>query len=366
MHNVKTRAAMLLLAILLAHLSVSMAAASFSSLYVFGDGVCTTTDNVPGSTYYHGNRYCNGRVWIEVLSQWQGLTYDATRNNSYFGHDSVELVNNVNAFAAPADVATALFVVWCNDADFVNFVYEVDPPYSVVSPWTTLIDASIERHKAAVNTLYGKGVRTIVMPKAVDIMATPAYNFFDLDDQAFVRARVIEFNSKFETAMAELVASRTGLVIHRPDTFAFFDQVKTNPGAYGMVNPYPDNAAIIDLPIADKQFGPGLNYIFWDDLHPTAMFQMHLAEFVQQVISPIRIHSMTLGGGNAQFQVANIPLGRAGFIQGSANLQPPWQQDAAISEPFVAGGNTTKTISIPVSGPSRFYRVGFPVVWTWP
>ncbi|OYV07059.1 MAG: hypothetical protein CFE26_03060, partial [Verrucomicrobiales bacterium VVV1] len=59
---------------------------AFSSLYVFGDGVCTTTDNASGANYFYGNRYCNGRVWVEVLAQWQGLAYDSAKNKSFFGN----------------------------------------------------------------------------------------------------------------------------------------------------------------------------------------------------------------------------------------------------------------------------------------
>ena len=86
------------------------ASASFSSLHVFGDGVCTTTDNESGASFYYGNRYCNGRVWVEVVAQWQGITYNPDTNLSYFGHDSDELVTNTEDFAAPADAATALCV----------------------------------------------------------------------------------------------------------------------------------------------------------------------------------------------------------------------------------------------------------------
>jgi len=59
-------------------ITVPCAASPFTSLQVFGDGVCTTTDNVSTSAPFHGNRYCNGRVWIEVLCQWQGLPYDVS------------------------------------------------------------------------------------------------------------------------------------------------------------------------------------------------------------------------------------------------------------------------------------------------
>jgi len=43
----------------------------------FGDGVSTTTNKLLDSpALYYGHRYCNGRVWIEVLAQRQGISYE--------------------------------------------------------------------------------------------------------------------------------------------------------------------------------------------------------------------------------------------------------------------------------------------------
>ena len=361
----------LLLALLLVMLPVTRASAAYSSMYVFGDGVCATNDPTAktGPLYYE-KRNCNGRVWVEVLWQWQGLAFDDAKNKSEFGHTSDEVVAET-ANLTWADAATALFVIWCSNADLVEYsqTHPPSPHYSIEDDgpnWTTFINTSVSRHVQAVTNLYNKGARAVVMPKAANIMAVPNYNDTASGDKTFVRDRVIQFNAAFETAMAALAASKSGLAIYRPDTFTFFEQVLANPGNYGLVNPYPLNAARWDLPNPNKQFGPGIDYVFWDDYHPTAAFQMHLAAFFQQMIFPPKVNSIALSGGDVHLQVANIPLGRAGFVQGSANLQPPWQQDAAISEPFVVGGNTTETISFPASGPKRFYRVGFPVVWAWP
>src|SRR5690348_16200635 len=45
---------------------VFSAPAMITSLYVFGDGVSTTTNNTnPSVAYlYYGHRFCNGRVWV--------------------------------------------------------------------------------------------------------------------------------------------------------------------------------------------------------------------------------------------------------------------------------------------------------------
>ncbi len=351
---------------LLSMIAVSQATAGFTSIYAFGDGLCTTTGTPSPSIYYYENRYCNGKVWIETISQWQGVSYNPAKNISNFGNSSAVLKSNVTAFAQPADAATSLFIVWSANADFVNFASDGTPWASgSLATWNNKITQSINDHTTAINTLYNKGARLIVMPNAANVSAIPFHNSKSLTEKNFFRDRVISFNTQFTTAMITLAASKSDLKIIIPDVFTFFEQVQASPALYGMLNPVPNNAAVIYL--ADKSFtGPGANYMFWDSWHPTAKFQMHLAAFIQQIISPIKVNSVSLSGDNVQIQLANIPLERAGSILGSANLQPPWVVDHAINEPFVAGGSTTKTYTFATSGPKRFYRAAFPVVWVWP
>lgn len=378
----------LLLGLLLL-LSATQALRAFTSLHAFGDGVCTTTDNAT-STRYYGNRYCNGRVWLEVLAQWQGIAFDNARNKSFFGHDSVALVNSnlstsVNKFVAPADVATALVVVWCCDADFVTFTQVAPaPPYnsSQIPQWTTLINDAVARHVQAVNTLYSKGVRTLLMPKAANIAAAPYYaNLGSTPAQitankAFIRQRTLEFNTAFESALANLAATKPGLVIHRPDVFTFFEQVLATPSAYGLTNTTVDAISAFPNSTGETFFkGTASAYVFWDLWHPTARFQMHLADLSQKLLSPPKVSAITRSGTTTQITVANVPLSiltgtnqspRTGIVEGSATLQPPWTQDATFTQPYAAGGSTTKSLNLTTTAPQRFYRVSFPVVWTWP
>jgi len=281
------RAALHLL--LMAVLVLPLASAGYSSIYVFGDGVCTTTQNpspLPASLYF-GSRFCNGPVWIEKLSEQLEITYNASKNISFFGHTSAsdKLLTTTAALAPPADAATSLFIIWSANADFVTFMTANNPPYGNVTPWTTLINQSILNHKTAVATLYNKGARIIVLPNAVDVAGVPEFNYFDVKDRNFVRARVVEFNNLFTTALNELEAdpNLSGLTIIRPDTFTFFDNVQSNPTAYGMINPKPDNAAIEREDFNDP-FIEGANFVFWDVFHPTAKFQNELANFVDALI----------------------------------------------------------------------------------
>jgi phospholipase/lecithinase/hemolysin len=340
------------------------AKAAFTSLYVFGDGVSTTT-NGPGGSAYYGKRYSNGRVWVEVLAQWQGLSYVSNRNWSYFGHYSPNLVTNINNFPAPPDANTALFVVWVNNADFVYSMSNY-APYTTnnIAAWTNGINRSLTNHLKAIQTLYAKGARTLIMPNAVDITKVPYYVGLNPPSKSFVRQRVIDFNSAFAAMLAQARSSLPGITIHSPDIFALLDDMLTRPADYGLTNALYNGLsvdALSDPALTDKSLnGPGASYVFWDYLDPTAKVNMVIADEVQQLSSPVRIDTLTSLNGSTRLHAANIPIGRSGFVDGSTNLGN-W-----VAETGFDSTNSMQTIPVPASAPLHFYRLRFPFSWSWP
>ena len=202
------------------------AQAAFTNLYIFGDGACTTTNNPVAGPQYYGLRRSNGRVWVEVLAQEQGLTnnywysnnilnhvsytnlsasstnwYYSSNNWSYYGQYSSNLVNNLTHFTAPPGASNALFVVWVNDADFVGDMGNIYPNFGTnISKWTNAINQSLTNHwKVITNLYYAKGARTLIMPNAVDITEIPQFNGNPSADKYFIRQRIIAFNVAFTT-----------------------------------------------------------------------------------------------------------------------------------------------------------------------
>ncbi len=280
--------ARLLAALIFTIFSTSPAIAQITSVYAFGDGVCTTTTNNSSTpSLYFGKRYCNGKVFIEDLASWQGLPYVASRNNSYFGQDSGELKINIDAFTPPNDVATAMFVVWAANADFVEFSQTNSPPYtnSDKPAWTTFIQDAVTRHKQSLNKLYTKGVRILVMPNAVDISATPFYQLSTADSN-FLRDRAIQFNTLFKSEMMTLAATKPGLTLYLPDTFQFFEDVLASPAAFGLINPQVNGHSIDAITNLGNPSltGTGANYVFWDYLNPTAKFHSKLSNLIETLI----------------------------------------------------------------------------------
>jgi hypothetical protein len=361
--------------ILLFGVVIVPARATFTSLYIFGDGISTTTNNPSAGQYYYGLRRSNGRVWVEVLAQRQGLGANSitnvnwsnsTNNWSYYGQYSSNLVQNLNSFRAPSNAATALFVVWVNNADFVNDMGTIYPSLNLVT-WTNAICQSLSNHwRIITNLYYAKGARTLVMPKAVDITEIPQYNSCPATDKSFIRQRVIDFNSGFTALLNQARMSLPGTTIYAPDFFALLDNILTNATAFGLTNVQSDAAntdVIEDDSLANKSLnGPGKNYVFWDATDPTAKAHEVMADVAQQLISPVQICGITAMNGSNRLDVANLPVGLNGCADGITNLaQTNWAATVNITST-----NTTQSVIVPASGPQEFYRLRFPYAWTWP
>lgn len=353
---------------------VFLAQATFTSLYIFGDGVSATTNNTspyPSPTNFFGQRYSNGRVWVEVLAQQQGLPNNsvtnanwsyASNNWSYYGDYSSELVKNVGNFNAPTNATNALFVVWVNDADFV---YDVLNYGTNITQWTNAMNLSLTNHFNAITNLYAKGARTLVMPNAVDLSEVPAYQNYAAAKKAFIRQRIIDFNTAFTTTlMNQIKTSCPDITIYVPNFFSLLDNILTNAGSYGLTNAgtYALNQNPPNVLTNLSMTGPGANYIWWDNLDPTARAHAVMAGLAQQIISPVQISNVTVLNGSNQLDAANIPIGLNGFVESCTNLVPAnWTPVTNINST-----NATQTIFVPVSSPLQFYRLRFPFSWSWP
>jgi phospholipase/lecithinase/hemolysin len=384
-------------------------ASAFNSLYVFGDGMCTTTNNAfPGKQYY-GKRYTNGRVWVEFLAQRQGI--GISNNWSSFGHDSGPMATDVNHFSAPTDAANDLFVVWAGDSDFVDFMYNntLYPSLSL-NAWNSAINSSLNSHYNIITNLYAKGARTMVLPNTVDITEIPAFNQMAVSTKNFVRGRVIYFNTNLLATINRAKTTCPGLTIYVPNVFSLLDNVITNAAYYGLTNVtlsgqpidaytyYTTNSIVY----CTTNNGLGTNFIFWDSTDPTAQMHEVLADTVQQMISPVQVGGLTQINGSNRLDLVNVPVGLNGFLENCTNLaQASWstvtnfnstataQSIFVVTPPlpanFGAGGSGgsggsggppmpgsgsgTTTITDTnsyVNSAAQFYRLRFPYAWNWP
>ena len=383
-------------------LVVFPARAAFTSLYIFGDGVSTTTTNA-GAAYepYYGLRKSNGRVWVELLAQQLGLTNNfwysnnianhlsytnlsgsstnwsySSNNLSYYGDDSPNLIANLKSFAAPTNASNVLFIVWVSDADFVDDmgnIYQASGQSTArtnITAWTNAINQSLSNHwQAVTNLYYAKGARTLLMPDAVDITEVPEYDQSPSGDKAFIRQMVIQFNTGFAITLSNAMALCPGLKIYEPDFFSLLDNILTNAAAYGLTNALYQGESIDAIEAYENGFlpngdlnGPGANYIFWDVNDPTAKAHAIMAGVARQLIAPVQFGQITSQNGTNQLNLVNVPVGLNGVVLGKTNLAlTNWTTVTNFNST-----NTTQPVFVPISGPMQFYRLYFPFTWTWP
>jgi phospholipase/lecithinase/hemolysin len=378
--------------VLLFGLAVIPAQAAFTSLYVFGDSLSSTTDNSSGGSLYYGQRDSNGRVWVEVLAQRQGLTYDVSKNNSYWDHNSAQLVTDVKNFTAPANVANDLFIVWiCNADTFDAATAQLYDPNYQFSSANILSQAN---HLQIITNLYAKGVRTLILPNAVDISQIPAFNAGTA--APVLHAGCVDYNTRFSNTINQARALCPGLKIYAPDFFTLMNNVLTNAASYGLTNALANGHSIDAIDASyrvPKYFQPavingyGTNFIFWDPQDPTAAFHAVIADVVQQIISPVQISQFTVLTGSNRLDVVNMPVGLNGFVDNSTNLASAnWTAVQNITSTnttqsiFVLAPATTNVSSAYVSADQpglpaggtpvvtalQFYRLHFPYAWNWP
>ena len=248
------------------------AQADFTSFYVFGDGLSAASNNLPVGPYYYGDRWSNGRVWVEVLAQRQGLTFYFSNSISYFGNTSTNMVSEVNRFNPPAKASNALVVIWVNNAD-MYYPATASPP--TLAGFNAAINQSQTNHYKAITNLYAKGIRTLIMPNVVDISTIPAFNTYTAYTNLFHQAAT-NYNAAFYATLNRVRtnSSYSGLTIYVPDFFTLLTNLLTHPANYGVTNALLGGLsidAIGALGTPSLTNGPGTNYIFWDQQDPTAM-----------------------------------------------------------------------------------------------
>jgi phospholipase/lecithinase/hemolysin len=388
------------MAFLLFGLAVLPANAAFKSLYVFGDALSATADGT-GSLYYAG-RDSNGRVWVEVLAQRQGLIFDNAKNNSYYDHNSAITVTDVKKFTAPADVANDLFIVWVCNADTFDAAQVPDNS----AQWQVAINQAQTNHFQIITNLYAKGVRTLILPNAVDISKIPAFNA-GITLTNVEHAGCVAYNAAFSNTIKQARALCPGLKIYTPDFFTLMNNVLTNAASYGLTNALVSGYSIDALhanSAAPKLFPPaatngfGTNFIFWDPQDPTAKFHAVIADVVQQSISPVQIGGIVAFKGSNRLDVVNVPVGLNGFVEGCTNLAaanwtsltnitsastalsvfvptPPTLTNTVVSPTYSQTGGKVSSADqtgLPEPGGAvvvtalEFYRLHFPYAWNWP
>ena len=305
------RLVMSLLVLILGGFSAARAQTNFSQIIVFGDSLSDTGNDadvsddkydvrVPGSTVnYTDGRFTSGKdttpastlhggIWHEQLAKlflnlpaakasldggfdyaYGGATTDNGTRVLDFTTDIGITVNNMGQqvsdyLADNKTDASALYIVWGGANDI--FVSDRDAASLLATG-----KAAAKREVALITQLAQAGAVTFLVPNLPPIGNTPRYNG-SMGDIAAYNAACQAFSAKLDTKLAAaktaLATQGHNVTIYRLDVYGLFERLLANQQGYNFYN------------ITQSAQGESVkadNYLFWDDVHPTASGHYQLA-----------------------------------------------------------------------------------------
>ncbi len=277
---------------LLAFAPTVRAGAIFSEFVVFGDSLSDNGNlfaenggTFPASPPYFEGRFSNGPVWAENLAPLLGANGAAFQDFARGTATTLEVLNDqVTPFVSGGGVdATGLYALWAGPDDFLDLQGGGDPQ--------VLVDAAVANISSSISALAGAGAQNILVGNMPNLGSTPLAISGGPLVIVGATALTTAFNTALDAELASLELS-LGIDLMLLDAFAFGEaQIAGSPGN-GLTN--VDTAFLDAAP-----FGP-LNpdeFLFFDEVHPTAEAHRRLADFAFNTVVPEPASIGLLAGG---------------------------------------------------------------------
>jgi phospholipase/lecithinase/hemolysin len=162
-----------------------------------------------------------------------------------------------NLGSAPAN---ALYTIWGG----ANDIFDITNPANALSTATTAADNLYKN----ILTLSSEGARYFIWANLPNLGQTPAA-LVSAPGTALVATEASNaFDAEWAADLMKLQSS--GIAVVGLDVASLFAAVEANPAQYGFTNV---TASAITTPGADPD-----NYLFWDDVHPTAAADALIAD----------------------------------------------------------------------------------------
>jgi phospholipase/lecithinase/hemolysin len=307
----------------------------FEALFVFGDSLDATS----GGPYWQG-RWSNGPMWPELLSTNLGLPYRASNNRAAGGATSAQILSQVRSLAAPANAASALFVVDVGHQDFLGKSDYLSFSNALRTATLNLSNSVVECSR--------KGARAILLLGMWDPNRSPRLARLTTDPVLF-RARTQEINTTLMTMAGQLSESDPDLRLWWLDLFPIFDAMVLHSDHFGFAR--TDLGALEDPELIDKSYeGPGQEYMFWDSSHLTAKGHALLA---QLLVAALRGGALGIRQESDGFRLAfdSLQIGKTYHVQQSGDLAN-WEDLTSV---YALDPSAELVVS--PSPPRRFYRL---------
>jgi len=268
----------------------SAAAGPFTDLVVFGDSLSDIGNlaqapiiNTPGPYYWNG-RFSNGPVYAESLATGLGLPalIRSTANGGDFAYGGAkttgttfpaslfvqDIDDQVSQFlSARTGSASALYVVFAGANDLIGGQTNMSVPVGSLS--------------TSINRLIATGARQFLVLNLPPLGDTPRYNGSQTTRDQY-NLRTQQYNSALAAMLVNVQSGNPAVIVYQFDVFALVNQALVNPAAFGLTN--VTNPAAPSLDPGDTSYNTNLivpnpnQYLFWDDLHPTAAVHAVLAQ----------------------------------------------------------------------------------------
>ena len=237
----------------------------------------------PQSPYYDG-RFSNGPVWVEHLSDQLGLGAVVPSELGGFNYavGGATTFDDGNVFlnlVLPDDVADQVddYLYRRTISGGELFIVE-GGANDLLSGGVTDVNLPVGNLEGFVIDLYDAGGRNFLVPNLPPLGRIPgevggAY-------QSILNARSAQFNLELSNRLDNLVQTLPGITIHRVNFHAGLTAVLEDPGTFGLSN------------VTGQAFNPVTNqvvpnpdqYLFWDNIHPTASAHWLLGSLAADVI----------------------------------------------------------------------------------
>lgn len=277
------------------------AEAQFSRVIAFGDSL---TDNgnvlaistglgnpIPKPPYFNG-RMSNGPVWVETFASILGvpltdIAVTGSRTDTSNVGNTIPGVppgtfpgmqTQVNGFlAANGGVVdpNALYVLWGGANDYLNG--------GQLTP-----DNPVNNIAGQMISLATAGARNFLVANLPDLGSVPLTSGSPASPG--LNLLTAAHNTGLSTALTNFQASRPETTVSLLDVNSLFRQAILNPGAFGFTNVtdnyVTNNGGIQGLNPTVIGVGDPNNYLFWDELHPTATTHNLIASQALAAVSP--------------------------------------------------------------------------------
>jgi phospholipase/lecithinase/hemolysin len=307
----------------LAAVASSAHANSISAIYAFGDSLSdagnayiATGGAEPAAPYKNGE-FSNGPVWVQDLAASLGLppvTASLGLGTDYAVGGAIsgnlpfvsaglgDLPSQLAAFqtAHPVANSNGLYTLWIGSND-LNAILASSPSVKQAAADVTAVITNIDN---AIKDLAGLGAKDFLVLTVPDLGKTPAAIATGPLGVAAASALSAEFDLGLESSLSTLAGADPLLSLKVLDTYSLIDTIVKEPAAFGFTD-------VTDPCLTgEKNYAGGTpcsnpnQYLFWDQLHPTAAGQAIVAADAVQTLAPEPATSTMLGLGVLSFLVA--------------------------------------------------------------